>query len=142
MFDKERLQGQAFGLKLQLNTLHDENLKLRTQCLIYENDLKRAEKLISDISIPQSSNRTSLKKDSLLVMNLKSTIKDLQHKLTLKDNDIFALKQNIKLTSNAELEAESKVYYNECIRLRSIVDTYFISKGIDPNSINEMGTML
>ena len=85
-----------------------------------------------EMQTPKSSNRPSLKKDSLLVMNLKTQIKEQQRKLSDKENDLYNLRQNIKLTKIDEVEAESKTYYSECLRLRGIIDEYFVNKGLDP----------
>ena len=52
------------------------------------------------------------------MINLKRKIKDLNCANLKKDEEIEALKKNIRSTQLQEIEVEIKIYIDECVRLR------------------------
>lgn len=59
-----------------------------------------------------------LKGETHLVINLKRKIKELQNEKLISDEEINALKRNIRSTRLTEIEVEVKLYMEECARLR------------------------
>ena len=69
-----------------------------------------------------------LKGETHLVMNLKRKIRDLNLESAKKSEEIEALRRNIKATRLAELEVETKMYLDECTRLRLQLEEVIRSK--------------
>jgi hypothetical protein len=69
-----------------------------------------------------------LKLESHLSLNLKRKIRDMQTEITSKQDEVDALKRNIKNTKIAEIEVEMKMYMDECTRLRHQLEEVIKSK--------------
>lgn len=94
--DKERLFDDAMRQKMTANNLKDENVRLKTKIQIFENELIKKEKVIDQLIIQQENMQfgimnggaiisggqrpqlTKKEKESHLVQNLKSLIRDQQ----------------------------------------------------------------
>jgi hypothetical protein len=50
---------------------------------------------------------------------LKRRIKEMQIVIAAKTDELEAIKRNMKSTKTQELEAEVRVYFEECSRLRT-----------------------
>ena len=109
--DKERLYQENLELKMKFNTDQDEILKLKTRLLQIEKELHKKD----DAS--DEKNFYSIKPPNL-IMNLKSTIKDLRLQIQTKDDEIDQFSKNLKSSKIIELESEIKAYIDECTRLR------------------------
>ena len=69
-----------------------------------------------------------LKTETHLVINLKRKVKDLNLESQRKNEEIEALKRNIKSTRLSEIEVEVKFYMEECARLRHQLEEVIRSK--------------
>ena len=69
-----------------------------------------------------------LKTETHLVINLKRKVKDLNLESQRKNEEIEALKRNIKSTRLSEIEVEVKFYIEECARLRHQLEEVIRSK--------------
>ena len=63
-----------------------------------------------------------------LVINLKRKVKDLNAECTRKNDEIEALKRNIRSSRLQEIEVEVKIYMEECARLRHQLEEVIRSK--------------
>ena len=120
------------------NNLSVDNTRLRTRIQMLEVELTRKDKIIDEIMaqqneqaqlnfgigghIPYLSGPQKIgvrsQAETHLVINLKRKIKDLNTSNLKKDEEIEALKKNIRSTQLQEVEVEIKVYIDECARLR------------------------
>jgi len=126
IIEKERLYDENLQLKQFSNSLQDENLRLKTRLLQFENDSRKPfEKEF---------------KSSNLVNSLKFQIKALKEKIEKMQVEYHELKVSVKATRVNELEEEAKQYFNECWRLKKIIDEGF--KGKLLNSPNHSRTDL
>ena len=131
--------------KMTTNNLADENMRLRTKVQIVQQELQKKERVIDDlvttqkestyigIASPKPSYTTRMSMpgktiETHLVINLKRKIRDLQTELAQKDEEIEALKKNIKFTRASEMEVEVKMYMDECVRIRQQLEEVIMSK--------------
>jgi len=126
-YDKEILHDESLKLKLNVNSLKDENIKLRTQLLNANEEIKKNERDIEKICKEiNNSNNTNLKlvfpTNSHLILGLKRQIKDLKLELKEKDDRINNLSKNLKVSKAQELESQLIAMNEECIRLKQIID--------------------
>ena len=72
-----------------------------------------------------------------MVLNLKKKIRDLITEKSMMNDDIERLKRNIRSTKLTEVEAEVKIYMEECARLRHQLEEVIKSKDTfaDPQEI-------
>ena len=122
------------------NSLMDENTRLRTRLQFTEEELKRKDQVIDDLILQQETNyglpstgakfanNRRLKGDTHLVINLKRKVRDLQTANGKKESEIEDLKRDIRSTRQQELEVEVKVYGEECVRLRHLLEEVIRSK--------------
>jgi len=69
-----------------------------------------------------------IQNETHLVINLKRKVKDLNFESSKKNEEIEALKKNIRNTRQQETEVEVKVYIEECARLRHQLEEVIRSK--------------
>ena len=121
--EKERLYDENIQLKQLSNSLVDENQKLKTKLLQREHDFKKPfEKEY------KSNNLTS---------SLKFQIKELKDKIEKIQSEYSELKISVRATRVAELEEEAKQYFNECWRLKKLIEDGVTTQSRDnPNSNN------
>ena len=121
MLEKERLYDENIQLKQLSNSLIDENQKLKTKLQQREHDLKKP--LEKEY---KSNNLTS---------SLKFQIKELRDRIDKMQNEYNELKFSVRATRVAELEEEAKQYFNECWRLKKIIEEGITSQSA-PAEIN------
>jgi hypothetical protein len=127
IIEKERLYEENLQLKMLSNNLLEENIKLKTKLQQTENNVKR--------NYEKSPEKDS--KSLNLIFSLKSKIKDLYEKIDKITNDYNELKLSIRATRVTELEQEAKQYFNECWRLKKILEeTSKSSKSSPKHKIN------
>ena len=143
--ERERLYDDVMKQKMTTNNLADENMRLRTKVQIVQQELQKKERVIDDlvttqkestyigIASPKPSYTTRMSMpgktiETHLVINLKRKIRDLQTELAQKDEEIEALKKNIKFTRASEMEVEVKMYMDECVRIRQQLEEVIMSK--------------
>jgi hypothetical protein len=101
------------ALKVNNNSLRDENMKLKTRINALEKEVLRFGELLEGQSGDKFSHPTSH-----LVTSLKQSVKDMKSELKQREEEIAEFKKNIKTTRTAELEVELQAYIDECTRLR------------------------
>lgn len=107
--------------------------------------MSKNEKLVTDLMQQDSfqgptSNKIGISKskiESHLSMNLKRKVKEFQHQVHQKQEEIDTLRRNIKSTKIAEIEVEMKMYIDECTRLRQQLEEVIMSKDrfADPDEV-------
>ena len=129
------------------NNLKDENTRLKTRLQMIENTLQRKDKLIDDLIQAQEANYgmpnnkrsvpSGKGEQTHLILNLKKKIRDLISEKQVINEDVERLKRNIRSTKLTEVEAEVKIYMEECARLRHQLEEVIKSKDTfaDPQEI-------
>ena len=112
-----------------------------------ENTLQRKDKLIDDLIQAQEANYgmpnnkrsvpSGKGEQTHLILNLKKKIRDLISEKQVINEDVERLKRNIRSTKLTEVEAEVKIYMEECARLRHQLEEVIKSKDTfaDPQEI-------
>ena len=112
-----------------------------------ENTLQRKDKLIDDLIQAQEANYgmpnnkrsvpSGKGEQTHLILNLKKKIRDLICEKQVINEDVERLKRNIRSTKLTEVEAEVKIYMEECARLRHQLEEVIKSKDTfaDPQEI-------
>ncbi len=136
----EALQEEVLKLKQTANTHKEENIKLKTKIKILENEMGRKERTLEDFlqqnqfiqnaqknaangtlaPIVQTAQRYQA--ETFLVMSLKKQVKELKAELLKKDEELGLAKKNIKNTKFYEMDQELKLYRDELIRLRYLLE--------------------
>ncbi|CAG9326359.1 unnamed protein product [Blepharisma stoltei] len=112
----EKLYEENQSLKQAVNSLSDENLRLKTR--LAQNQ-RSADKRVNENSFI-SHNRD--KSSSHLIENLKQSISEMKQELENKEKIIIELKKNMKTTKMNELTEELKIFKEECTRIRGLYD--------------------
>ena len=89
-------------MKIQMNRMRDENIKLKTKATVMEKDLNSKENMIAELfdskdlstigNIGMKINKRKF--ESHLTMNLKRQVKDLKRILADKDEEIHEIKRD------------------------------------------------
>ena len=117
--EKEFLYEEALKLKIRTNSFQEENTRLRTTVQILQNELTKKESMIAEMlqhdggptKMPRHQQKLMQKKvDSFLCNSLRKNIKDLKLQMDAKDEEITALKKNMKSTKIHELEVRLRPY--------------------------------
>lgn len=128
--EKERLYEDALSLKMEMNWVKEENLKLRTKIQQMEKERLRREEVVEESrNRDQYYGKTA--QSQHLVGSLKLAIKDLKGELAIKEEELSALRKNLKSTKVQEIEIEVQAYIDECTRLRHHLEEVMTS-GINP----------
>ena len=128
--EKERLYEDALTLKMEMNWVKEENVKLRTKIQQMEKERLRREEVLEDSrNKEQYYGKTA--QSQHLVGSLKLAIKDLKAELTTKEEELTALRKNLKSTKVQEIEIEVQAYIDECTRLRHHLEEV-MTTGINP----------
>jgi chromosome segregation ATPase len=107
--DKEQLYEDNMALKVKINGLQEELVRLKTKLSQMEKELNKKEEQNEQL-VPSKSN--------FLISKLKNTIKDLKFEMVHKNEEIGRIKQTVKSTKLSEIEIEIQAYIDECTRLR------------------------
>lgn len=126
-FERERLYDENIQLKQLSNTLLEENIKLKTRLQQKEKDFKK----YSEKSPERSIRGTSL------VGSLKHRVKEQNDKIDKLQAEYNDLKVAIRATRVAELEEEAKQYFNECWRLKKLLEEVEKNSKLPKQQINE-----
>ncbi|OMJ66339.1 hypothetical protein SteCoe_36846 [Stentor coeruleus] len=126
-FERERLYDENIQLKQMSNTLLEENIKLKTRLQQKEKDFKK----YSEKSPERSIRGTSL------IGSLKNKVKEQNDKLDKLQGEYNDLKITIRATRVAELEEEAKFYFNECWRLKKLLEEIEKTNKLQKQPINE-----
>ena len=118
--EKERLYDENIQLKQLSNSLVDENQKLKTKLMQRDHDYKKP------FEKEYKSNN--------LASSLKFQVKELRERIEKIQIEHSELKLSLRATRVAELEEEAKQYFNECWRLKKIIEDGATSQSRDvPN---------
>lgn len=113
--EKEKLYEENQSLKQELNSVIDDNLRLKTKLAQSQ---KNIDKRINENSmINLSRDKSSVH----LIDSLRQTIHDIRQELEEKDKTIKSLKKNIKVTKLSEIISELTVFQEECERLKEFL---------------------
>ena len=112
MIPKEQLYDENLQLKLLSNNLLEENIKLKTRLQQSENYLKKNNDKVSEKDF----------KGSAIVINLKEKVKEQKERIEKMMFEYNELKISLRATRVAELEEEAKQYFNECWRLKKLLE--------------------
>ena len=150
--DRERLFDDAMKQKMTANFLKDENVRLKTRIHVLESEVGKKEKIIDELLLQQDSyqlggvggpmifNPKSAKArvESHLAMNLKRKVREQQMTIAQKQEELEQLRRNIRSTKLSEMEAELKMYADECQRLRAQLEELVRSRDsfADPDQMN------
>ncbi|CDW86057.1 UNKNOWN [Stylonychia lemnae] len=136
--EKEQLQNERRNLKLQMNSMKDENLRLKTKLQSNIQEMTKKDKDIEILTMKLQqqqlgqSQQTSYKAEgnifeSFLVSQLKRQNRDLKQELESKDLTLEKLRRDLKLSKSAEIEVEMQQYIDECMRLRNLLENYMMN---------------
>ena len=136
----EQLQEEVMKLKQTANTHKEENIKLKTKIKILENEMGRKERTLEDFlqqnqfiqNAQKNGNSSTLapivqtaqryQAETFLVMSLKKQVKEQKSELAKKEEELSLAKRNIKNTKFFEMDQELKLYRDELIRLRYLLE--------------------
>ena len=119
---KEDLAGSALNLKLQMNSLTEENIRLKTQVQALHNEIRKQDKLINELSKDPSANTVARKaQEHVLSANLKKQLRDANAQLESREQEIIVLKHSMNYTYTRELEEERDTFIHESRRLRTVL---------------------
>ena len=131
--EKEELQHDKRTLKVQVNVMKDENLRLKTKVQTLQAELTKKDKDVEQLSMKLQQNmmfaptNPQVKDtifESFLVSQLKKQNREMKLELEEKDHTIDMLRKDIKLSKVAEMESEVQTYIEECGRLRAMLEAY------------------
>ncbi|CAD8200796.1 unnamed protein product [Paramecium pentaurelia] len=122
--ESEKLFEESLQLKLLMNQLKDENIKLRTRNTNLEKDLQKCQKIIEEVETTGNMKRFYAKPstDNQMILSFKGQIKELRQNLDQREQEILALKKSAKYTKLTEMEIERKMLQDETIRLKQVID--------------------
>ena len=138
--EKEQSYEDSSQMRRTVSILRNENLKLKTRVIQGEHELiqknKEIKKLIQQINTPLYNTSKTLKKPGL-VQGLKKRIIAMQKENRTLKEGLTSLKKSLKMTATQELNAEIKVYSDECTRLRSMIENNLQGKDYSPSEDTE-----
>ncbi|CAD8104129.1 unnamed protein product [Paramecium primaurelia] len=122
--ESEKLFEESLQLKLLMNQLKDENIKLKTRNTNLEKDLQKCQKIIEEVETTGNMKRFYAKPstDNQMILSFKGQIKELRQNLDQREQEILALKKSAKYTKLTEMEIERKMLQDETIRLKQVID--------------------
>ncbi len=125
--DKEQLYEEVMRLKRSLNDTRQENARLKAQIKQAEAELSQNNRLIKDLTTKLGRQHygtcaagNTMQPD--LLAGLKRRNKELRSENRALKDDAAALRRDIKFTNAREIEAEARMYAEECSRLRRMLD--------------------
>lgn len=142
MKDKEGLYDDAIKLKKANNVLKSDNMKYKTKLKKMEAELLNQQREMDEYIMSQNQGRLDYglnqsyvkNQGSHITQSLKSQIKELKTDSKKKDDEMTKLKRSLKATNIQELEVEMKLYVDECIRLRYMLEES-AKNVMDPNEM-------
>ncbi|CAD8044923.1 unnamed protein product [Paramecium primaurelia] len=122
--DWEKLYEESHQLKLIVNQLRDENIKLKTKNVNLEKDLVKCTNIIEEMEQTGNMKRfyQTPTQDNQMILNLKNQVKQLNEQLNDSKQELQNMKKTSKYTKLTELEIECKQYQDETIRLSQIIE--------------------
>jgi len=122
-YAKEDLYDKVLQMKTEVNSVKQENVKLRTQMKQVRGKLGK----------PPAAEQP------YLVAALKQQVEELKTQVQAKEEELAYIKKRSKLTKLVEMETELKVTSDECTRLRRLLYEAIeeLTKGIAPLDLQE-----
>ena len=91
---------------------------MKTKVQVLENEISKRDKIKNQSSGPSQQQITSM----TFCNALKKQVKELKESMRIKDDELIKLRKEMKSTKILELENEVKVYHEECLRMRRILE--------------------
>ncbi|CAI2360681.1 unnamed protein product [Moneuplotes crassus] len=137
--DKEKLYDQVIEYKNLMNEYKDENIRLKTKLKQLEKEQVNNEILTEEIKqapqfVGKIGKTMTRQRETLFVLALKKQVAEQKNILRQKDTEIEKLKKNYKHTRITELEIDQKVYIEELMRMRAILEEVLKSKESPANT--------
>mmetsp|Transcript_28977 Transcript_28977/g.27932 ORF Transcript_28977/g.27932 Transcript_28977/m.27932 type:complete len:216 (+) Transcript_28977:280-927(+) len=144
--EREKLFDDVLKQKVAINIYKEENTRLKTRTQMLEGEVQKQERLIDELLMNQDNlsgqvtstkGLSKIKLESHLSQNLKRKIRDQQLEIIVKQEEVNALRKNIKVTRMGEIELEMKMYIDECQRLRGKLEEVMQVRGpqTDPQEV-------
>lgn len=129
--DKEELYEEVLRLKNENHFIRTENTQMKTELKKNEHELAKNEKTIQELIEKMKSKDGQMKSygtSTHLLQSLKKKNKDLRKENKEMQDEILALHKDIRLTNVHEIEVETQMYFEECVRLRKMLDEFMSSE--------------
>ncbi|CAI2364847.1 unnamed protein product [Moneuplotes crassus] len=131
--DKEKLYDQVIDYKNQMNEFREENIKLKTQLKQLEKEQLNNEALAEEIKqgqqlVGRMGKSMTRQRESFLALALKKQVAEQRNIIRQKNSEIDELKKAYKHTRINELETDQKVYIEELMRMRNILEQVLKTK--------------
>ena len=131
--EKEQLQNERRNLKVQVNAMKEEMLKLKTKMQAQTAEMAKKDKDLEILTLrvqqlqmgqPAAASQKAEGNifESFLVSQLKKQNRELRSDLERREQDIERLKRDLKLSKASEMEIEMQQYIEECMRLRGMLE--------------------
>ncbi|ORX52228.1 hypothetical protein BCR36DRAFT_35955 [Piromyces finnis] len=129
-YDIEDLLKVNIDLKKKINILTEDKNKLITEVRCSEENRARWEQKCHDIirttanAVSSKTLETAVKAEETLSINLKKIIQRNKKEISILENQIKTIKNDIRYTRLNEMEIEIKTYYKEILRLNRILQMF------------------
>ena len=126
--DKGQLYEEALAMKQNIHDIQKENIVLKTQILHLEKEDGKKEKTIKELvekirnppNIEIGGKKFKVKKH--LLGALKGKMKEAKQENRTLKQELIRIQKDSRITMFNEIETESKIYAEECIRLENMID--------------------
>jgi hypothetical protein len=142
-YEVEDLLKLNIDLKKKINSLISDRNKLITEARANEENRLRLEKKCHDLmkttadSVSSKSLDTAIKAEESLSSNLKKIIQQNRKEISILENEINEIKDDIRYTRLNEMEIEIKTFYKEILRLNRILELFNVDGDGVINFLNE-----
>eukprot|EP00833_Pecoramyces_ruminatium_P015343 jgi/Orpsp1_1/1189375/evm.model.d7180000071542.1 len=132
-YDVEDLLKMNIDLKKKINILTKDRNRLITEVRASEENRLRWEQKCHDLikttadSVSSKTLETAVKAEETLSLNLKKVIRQNKKEISVLENEINAIKNDIRYTRLNEMEIEIKTYYKEILRLNRILQLFNVN---------------
>ncbi|KAM3128519.1 hypothetical protein pb186bvf_019362 [Paramecium bursaria] len=111
----EQLISELNHHKQTVNTLKEENTKLKTKIHHNEKEFNKFESLIEELATSKN------KYGDIQMIQLRKQLKEKSQELTQKQNELDQIKKNAKVCRLQELEIERKVFFEQTIQMKNML---------------------
>ena len=121
-----------------MNRFKEENIKLKTRIQQNDQEMEKKDKIIQSLLLQQNNQQGASPIKAMraplenhLTLSLKKQIKDMKNEMKTKEEEILQLKKNFKTSKIQEIEVEAKMFADECLRLKRIIEEIVKEKQIN-----------
>ncbi len=147
--DCEKLNEELRKMKQSVNTIREENLRLKTRIQHCDQEADKKDKVINGLlqQVQQlgSGGPAAAKKQysgTHLVLALKKQVKEIKAESAAKDEELRKLKKCLKVTISQEMEVEIKMYADECTRLKHIIEQVVRQKSAGGPELQQQNSLI